>query len=196
MQVTDTTTLFKYFRQRGISANPQARADIMGKIADDELKAYTTVTPASSGSSWQAMARDALLRDAYGPKLVPAMSVAAVRSEIEKAAMGADSDWGLLNRLLIDVPAEDAKEQAESQQPKRHVYKYEKHLELILDALRDKGFDPKALPPREDGKKTPKAVAYKILVEPKGPLSESQFNHGWEHGRKVKEIDEVAFVPT
>ncbi|WP_133000246.1 hypothetical protein [Luteimonas arsenica] len=190
MKIADATTLFKYFRQCGISANPQARADIMGKIADDELKAYTTVTSAPSGSSWQAMARDALLRDAYGPKIVPATSVAVVRSEIEKAAIGADADWGLLNRLLIDVPVENATKQIESQQSDRHVYKKEKHLGLILDALRAGGFEPKALPAREDGKATPKAAVRKILVGKKS-LSASQFKRGWEYG---KEIQEVAFV--
>lgn len=191
MQVADLTTLFKYFRQLGISANPLARADIMGKIADDELKAYTTVTPTPSGSSWQSMARDALLRDAYGPKIVPAMSVASVRSEIEKAAMGADADWGLLNRLLMDVPVENAMEHIESQRPDRHVYKKEKHLGLILDALRAEGFEPKALPAREDGKATPKAVVREILVRTRKLLSASQFKHGWEYG---KETQEVAFV--
>jgi hypothetical protein len=108
--------------------------------------------------------------------------------------MGVDADWHLLNRLLIDAPAEDAREQAESLQKKRHVYKYEEHLKLILDALRDKGVEPKALPPREDGKGTPKAMVRKILVEPNGPLIESQFKHSWEHGRSVREIDEVTSV--
>ena len=189
----DLTPLPDYLRQQGCLANPHARAGIMDKIATGKLTAYMKIepAPAPAGRSFVVMVRDALA-DAPKPKHVLARDIPKVMSEVEKAAMAVDADWNLLNRLLIDVSVENSKERAEPKPPERHVYKKEKHLELILDALRAEGFEPKALPAHENGKATPKAMVYKILVEKKKLLKESQFKRGWEYGKEIHEVDFVA----
>lgn len=184
MKATARPNLFKYLRQRGISTDPQARACIMGEISDGKLKAYVAFNsePAPIHSGLAAMVKY-FESSASEPRHVLATSVPEVRLEIEKAAMVMDADWNILNRLLVDVPVESAKE--------RHIYKKPKHLELILDTLRAEGFDPKALPPYINGMATQKALVREILVERKKVLSKSQFNHGWDFGKESKEIDFV-----
>jgi len=168
----------------------------MDEIATGKRPAYTRDEPAPTlaGRSFGAMIREALAETAK-PTHVLATRVPQVMRELERAAMAMDADWNLLARLLIDTHSDGAKDQPVPQQPERHVYKREKDLGMILDALRAAGFDPKALPPREPGKATPKAVVRKHLVGKEKLLSSvSTFNRSWEYGRETQVIVEVRFA--
>lgn len=153
----------------------------------------------------------------YAPTKVSVLLVPRIMAEVGKAARGIAVDRTLLDCLELEIlaplpasnepisspaapPASHAvaaestgsDKQPEHSRPQRHTYKREKHLRMILDVLRNEGFNPQALPPRQSGMGTPKKVARQILVEKKKLLSKSQFNHGWDYGRKIGEIAEVA----
>lgn len=159
MHAADSITLFKYLRQLGISANLQARADIMGKIADENLKAYLVVKPkpAPIRSGLAAMA-NYFESGAFEPRRVLAMSAPEVRSEIEKAAMGVDADWNILNRLVVEVAAPvatpvDAHEPITDEATDRLKRSIQwGRAQIILKKISDIGLDPFALePPAKTG---------------------------------------------